>query len=135
MQVAFEVMPGCTVTANAKDAQGVFKAVSYFSTLFGTRSCGNCSSPEVKPRHDKRQDYDFYSIQCADCGYALKFGTRKEDLMMFPKGWEPPYKKDKDGDDDQTEQPKNNRRSEKPKDSRREQHDSDNDDSDDDLGF
>ena len=51
-------------------------------------TCGLCNSGNLKVQHRVAQDFDFYSVKCADCGAELKFGQAKEGRRLFPKAWD-----------------------------------------------
>ena len=90
MKVQYKVNDDCTIDCDVKDMTQAFQFLSYADTLFGVKECGNCQSPNLRCKHTTPQGkYDYYSVECQDCKYEMKFGQRMEDKRLFPKGWEP----------------------------------------------
>ena len=70
------------------------KSASYFG-LPGV--CGVCGDSNLGISHRNVDGNDYYSVKCLvdNCGYELKYGQYKKG-GLFPKKWEPPYRKKQD---------------------------------------
>jgi hypothetical protein len=91
MQVTYNG-PGFTIDQDCKDVKGVFSFISHCSEVFGAATtCEFCNGTTIRPRHRKAKDFDFYELLCVGCNATFKFGQRKDDNSLYPKGWEAPY--------------------------------------------
>jgi hypothetical protein len=100
MKIQFKVNEHCTFETEVdNDMKAAFRFLAAADEVFGIRQCGNCESENLRMKHRtaKTQDgrpCDYYSIECRDCGHEFKFGQKQAPGQpLFPKSWEPPYKK------------------------------------------
>jgi len=100
--VEFNVNEKCKLRADANDMKQAFQFIATAQTVFGVDRCGHCESTNLRLKYTTPQGYEYYSVQCQDCRYELKFGIRQEDKQLFPKGWEEPYQ----GGDAKKDEPK-----------------------------
>lgn len=91
MNVSYNINADCKLDAEVKDIKTCFAFVAYVQSVFGTKRCGNCESPNLAFCHRTPQGYEYYSVQCRDCQHELKFGQQKDSGRLFPKGWGMPY--------------------------------------------
>ena len=88
-----------SITEECKDTKELFKKAGFYGTI--PSACGNCESDNLMLNHRQAQGkYDYYSVDCKDCGHRLNYGiNNNEDETLFAKlkdGWEPPYQADGD---------------------------------------
>lgn len=85
--------PGFNIDYDAKDLKEAFAYVGRCQELFGAATvCQNCKGTKIYPRYTKTQGgYEYYSLQCQQCKWEFKFGQRKADNQLYPKGWEAGY--------------------------------------------
>jgi hypothetical protein len=100
MDVAYRG-PNFTITESCDDLKDAFAHVARCEDLFeGTRECQNCKGTDLRPRYAQTQaGHEYYSLICKSCRWEFKYGQRKSDGGLFPKGWEPPYQKERESDD------------------------------------
>jgi hypothetical protein len=91
LAVEYKVNEKSTFKIDLEDVKEAFQFVAYCDTIFGVDCCGNCKGPNLRLLYRTAQEYQFYSVQCKDCHYELKFGQTKVGQMLYPKGWEEPY--------------------------------------------
>lgn len=108
MNISYKVNDACTVNVEIGGVKQAFQMLAHLSEVFGVKACGNCKSPNVKPRFrtarrkDNNAECEYYDYQCQDCKYEYKFGQKQQPgAPLFPKGWEPGYQ----GGDNSSEQP------------------------------
>lgn len=81
-----------TIDEDCADLKEAFSFLAQCQELFGTSDeCHNCKGKDIRPKYRRHEKYEFYSFVCGNCGWEFKFGQRKDDGGLFPKGWEPPY--------------------------------------------
>ena len=87
---------GFDIEYDAKDLKEAFAFVGRCQELFGAAECcENCKGTKIFPRYSKTQGgYEYYSLVCQNCKWEFKFGQRKADNQLYPKGWEPGYSKE-----------------------------------------
>lgn len=107
MKVKFSITNGCEIEQDVPGVKQAFALVAHLQDLFGVKKCGNCSSPNVRLSHKTPQGYEYFSVKCEDCYHELKFGQARDTGKLFPKGWEPGFKKQQD-----EEKPRRQRRPE-----------------------
>jgi hypothetical protein len=98
-----------TIQAEGKDIKDLIKQIGFFGELPAACKCG---SKNIGFRHRTAQDYEFFSLLCADCGMEFAFGQKKDMVSLYPKGpwakYEPNQQQSSsrqapvDDDDDQT---------------------------------
>lgn len=93
MQTIFNGPGGFTINHDAESLKEAFAFLGRCHELFGAAECcENCKGTTLRPRYTKTQGgYEYYSIQCQQCKWEFKFGQRKADNQLYPKGWEPGY--------------------------------------------
>ena len=101
MNIKIQVNEHCTLECDAADPKVAFQKIAYLQSIFGVKKCGNCGSTNLRLQHRKAQGkYDYYSVVCDDCGHELKFGQQEATGQLFPKKWEPPFRKQQSQSDD-----------------------------------
>jgi hypothetical protein len=81
-----------TIDEDSEDLKGAFEFLANCHELFGPASkCKNCGGEDIAPKHRKNSGFDYYELECKGCGWRFKFGKKKEDDQLYPKGWEEPY--------------------------------------------
>lgn len=100
MKINYRVNESCNFEVETgNDLKQAFRFLAQANEVFGIRKCGNCESHNLKYKFRQAKNKegkicDYYSIECADCGHEFKFGLRQaEGQPLFPKSWEPPYRK------------------------------------------
>lgn len=84
--------PVFTIEEEAPDLKGAFKFLANCEELFAeTKCCKNCQGTNIVPKHRSNSGYEFFELECKDCKWRFKFGQRKDQEGLFPKGWEAPY--------------------------------------------
>jgi hypothetical protein len=74
------------VKINAETVAQLFREIgSVASVLDVDTACGKCKSPNIFPNVRNAQDYEYFELNCADCGARLSFGQHKEGGGLFPK--------------------------------------------------
>jgi hypothetical protein len=98
--------PSFTVDYDASDLKEAFAFLGRCQEVFGAAEvCENCKGTDIRPRYAKTQGgYEYYSLLCRQCKWEFKFGQRKNDGGLYPKGWEQPYQS---GDESSQEAPSN----------------------------
>lgn len=101
MNITYQVNDDFTINLEVGGVKAAFKALAHLSEVFGVKKCGNCKSPNVRPRfrsaarRDNGAKCEYYSYICEGCKHEFKFGQKQEEgAPLFPKGWEPPYQGD-----------------------------------------
>lgn len=97
MKISYTIQPGCTIEQEVPGVKPAFAMVAHLQDVFGTKKCGHCGSPDLRLCHRTPQGYEYFSVKCESCGYEMKFGQQKDSGKLFPKGWEPPYQGDGNG--------------------------------------
>lgn len=72
-----------TVKVDAKDIEDLFKQVSPLQEVFESCKCGKCQSERIRLLHRTAEKFDFYELNCLDCGAKLSLGNNGESL--FPR--------------------------------------------------
>ena len=68
---------------SVKDA---VQAISEYAEFFAEGECGLCKSRAVSPGHRRtKEGWNYYSMECLDCGARLDFGQTQEGERLFPK--------------------------------------------------
>jgi ribosomal protein S27E len=91
MKLLYKVSNRLTAEIEAKDINMAFRMLSSCDQILGVRKCGNCGGEHLQFKHTTPKGYEYYSIECTDCGHELKFGQAKADNRLFAKGWEAPF--------------------------------------------
>lgn len=102
MKFTMEVRVGknlLSITEECNNTQELFKKAGFFGTI--PSECGNCKGDNLMLNHRKPQGkYDYYSVDCKDCGYRLNYGiNQNEEETLFAKlrdGWEAPYRSEEE---------------------------------------
>jgi hypothetical protein len=61
------------------------------ASLWGEIATHCVGRKNIALKHRVSQGFDYYEVEDMETGERLRFGQRKEDNGLFPKGWEPPY--------------------------------------------
>ena len=67
------------------------QAISEYAEFFVEGECGLCKSRAVAPSHrvatrkETGDKFNFYEMECLDCGAKLSFGQNKDGVRLFPK--------------------------------------------------
>lgn len=70
----------------AENAKAMFQEIARVQDVFEAESaCGACNSENIRFVARKVEDYDYYELQCLDCGAAFRFGQSKTGNNLFPK--------------------------------------------------
>ena len=60
--------------------------------LWSPQACGHCKeSGQIVPFYRNPSGFEFFGLECKNCGWRLPFGQNKEGGGMFTKEWEAPY--------------------------------------------
>jgi hypothetical protein len=107
MKFTMEIKVGknsLSITEECENTKDLFKKAGFYGTI--PSACGNCESTDLMLNHRCAQDkYDYYSVDCKNCGHRLNYGQHLNEDTLFAKlndGWEPPYK----GDSEEEDKPK-----------------------------
>lgn len=84
-----------TIDYECSDLKTSFAFLASCGDLFGAAECcNNCQGTDLRPKYTKTKGgYEYYSLICKACHWEFKFGQRKDDGGLYPKGWEPPYER------------------------------------------
>lgn len=86
-----------TLRFNAEDEKEVFQKLSFFSTM---PKVGPNGEEDLRLSFQKNKEgNEFYSIVSEQAGMEYKYGQRKSDKGLFPKGWEPSFKGSQNGEE------------------------------------
>src|SRR5579864_1932969 len=74
------------IKLTAEKPKDLFREIAIAQNMFETDdACGLCHSPNIHFRFHTAQSFDYYSLECVDCGAQLKFGQHKNQPTLFPK--------------------------------------------------
>ena len=106
MQVQFKLVIGSnefTLIETVESHVEFFKKLNFYSTL---PKEGPNGEKDLELRYRVAQgQYEYYSIVCKSAGQEFKFGQSKTVGDLFPKGWEPLYNANANGEEGQEDQP------------------------------
>lgn len=95
MQVEYRLKLGSDEVVLRFDAQSekeVFERLSFFSNIPKT---GPNNEQDLKLSFKKTREGDtYYSVISESAGMEYKYGQKKADGLLFPKGWEKLYKRE-----------------------------------------
>lgn len=89
MKFKFEVRLGDRVIEiedEAASAHDVWRKIAFWDSL---PSAGPNGEADLRFSHRTPQGYEFFALECRSAGQEFKFGQKKDDKQLFPKGWEP----------------------------------------------
>lgn len=86
------------ITLDATDPKQVFEQVAFFSNL---PKVGPNGETDLKLSYKKNSDgSEYYSVVSEKAGQEFRYGQKKVDGSLFPKGWEPLYGTQQSSDED-----------------------------------
>lgn len=98
MKIEFKKVIGQTEFTFHAEAEGIkdfFEQVSVFEDIPVTGPNGE-NDLKISFRTTK-QGHKYYSVVCESAKQEFKFGQATDNVSMFPKGWEPLYQGDANG--------------------------------------
>jgi hypothetical protein len=74
-----------SVEIQSETQREIFKELASFEEVFGEKSCGKCSSENLKCVVRENDGNEYYELRCSDCGARLSFGSHKKGGGLFPR--------------------------------------------------
>lgn len=85
MKIRKNLPSGLVIEFDGDDPKDLIREMSSAMEVFGEPCCGMCKSVNIRPSFRKVKGYEYYELQCNDCGARLGFGQTKEEQKLFPK--------------------------------------------------
>jgi len=83
-----------TARCEGETQKEVFEALAQATEILQFSTCGKCGGKTRHVVRTTKSDDTYYSVNCKECRYEMKFGQYKNDKHLFAKssdGWQPPY--------------------------------------------
>ena len=86
MKARIKTTTDLSFQVEAETEEELFKQVARVQEVFQHKSCGKCSSPNVRfvCRHDSSEN-DWLEVVCQECRAKLIFGRTKKGGQIYPK--------------------------------------------------
>lgn len=105
MEVSYRLRLGAdefTLKFDVATEKELFEKASFYCNL---PKVGPNGEDDLKLKHTKVKNYDYYSVVSEKAGQEFKFGIRQSDKALFPKGWEPLFNSGSDDEEGSTSAP------------------------------
>ena len=85
-KIRFNCNNGCWIEVDASNPKDAVKQMSSYLEVFQEQACGQCGGTVLAWEHRQdKEDHDYYSIRCRQCGAELRFGQTRKGERLFAK--------------------------------------------------
>lgn len=88
MEVFYRPNAQFTIKLEVEDAKELFEELGPLQEIFAECECGKCKCTNIRFVHRNVDKFDYYELQCENCGAKLSLGQDQKSKQLFPRKYE-----------------------------------------------